>query len=126
MWRCAICAETFETIQQFQEHTKSHPKPFKCPKCSKTYGILFRLRRHSRAMHNLEINTFEFFECSYCGRKFTTKKHLKLHMIRKHFPPARSSFMCDVCGHDFKDLSSLHIHQLLHTNSPPDYVPVNR
>lgn len=125
MWRCDICAEMFETVQHFREHTTSHPKPYKCPHCTRKYAILKELWKHCRS-HTKPIKRAESFKCSYCGQKFTSKQLVRRHMFSKHLQISNPTYICDICGHDFKSTKILDNHRLLHSVHVPDYVPINR
>lgn len=123
MWRCDICTKTLETLSQFKVHRKSHPKPFKCSRCNTPFKFLSKLRRHClqsikcKDVHKFGIKIFDSFECSYCGRIFTTKIDLRNHMLFMHFRPAlppKTNYICDICGHNFNSINMLDSHRCLH------------
>ena len=49
-------------------------------------------------------------ECEVCGRKFTQKKNLKLHLSTFHGVGDAESFQCDVCSYVTKRKGDLKKH----------------
>ena len=50
------------------------------------------------------------YECEVCGRKFTKKGHLKIHLSTVHGVGDVRTFQCDVCSRVFKEKGGLTRH----------------
>lgn len=123
MFSCAACSESFDSKDTFRTHVRTAhlvQKEIKCPKCDKMCAGKGRLRKHMEKRHEEEF----LMECFHCNEQFSSKSELKQHM-RSHsitLSPAikrpidePSSYICDVCGHEFKTLAIVNRHRLTHT-----------
>ena len=54
----------------------------------------------------------EKFQCSVCGKEYTSKRGLKDHIVIKHERKGR--FKCQLCGKAFADQRPFNVHQTTH------------
>lgn len=132
MFSCAACSESFDSKDKFRMHVRdAHlvQKEVNCPKCNKVCAGKSRLRKHMQKRHQED----RLMECFHCNKPFENKIQLKQHMrthalpisapIKK--PEVPSSYICDVCGHEFRSLGTVNRHRLTHAEdgvgtNPPE------
>jgi len=56
------------------------------------------------------------WDCSFCGKKFTTKYFLKKH---RRLHTGETPYSCNLCGKTFAFQQSFHKHMLYHTDEKP-------
>ena len=135
---CKQCGKGFSALSKLEMHNASHtgykPKTFKCRQCGRGFWNKMLLRRH-QAIHgvNHELYTCnicgkEIFSksrltahqvchrpkshpCSFCGKLFLLKCHVRVHE-RKH--TGEKPYYCDICGAQFGTYARHRRHMDIH------------
>ncbi|XP_069089502.1 zinc finger protein 398-like isoform X7 [Pleurodeles waltl] len=137
-YRCVVCGEAFNDIEQAMKHQKSHitwderataasvesfmkngytkrsladDENYWCHLCEKSFSNSYKLRVHQRN-HTGE----KPYKCIICGKCFATKSYLTFH-IRTH--TGERPFLCKVCGKGFTKSYHLKVHMRTHTGEKP-------
>lgn len=116
VYTCTVCSESFIVKEDFRKHVRSEhlKKPvLKCTSCTSTFLGSTRLRKHMVQMHN----ELPKLKCDICQKLYHSKGQLTMHM-RIHL--RETSYVCDICGHEFKSLNGVNRHRLLHDQPPPE------
>ncbi|XP_043241060.1 gastrula zinc finger protein XlCGF28.1-like [Amphibalanus amphitrite] len=134
---CKLCDKTFPHIIKLNAHMRCHSGRFRCEKCGDSFPCKSKLDRHIFRRHSdggptkCDICSKEFtsrgglnkhmgivhatspkpFACGTCGRSFTTKRFLAVH-IATHTKDQEVS--CDICGKTFSHPRSLYMHKKAH------------
>lgn len=94
-------------------HQIERPRNFKCSLCDKSFHYIYKLKRHTSAVHEKIQN----FTCSICGMSFHYEKSWLTHE-KRHFDKTEK---CDECGKLFFCQQDLRRHfKLSHTE--PDII----
>lgn len=117
---CNICLSTFKTQQSLKVHSLKHSigesKLFQCHICG--FATKYRQQYHDHVKsHSATRN----LECFHCGKKFTKKTLLVIHM-QTHLTVR--NFICNVdeCKKAFKTYNSYYAHKRKHqTKSSPKF-----
>lgn len=104
-YKCSLCSYAGLFPSELEMHMTGHidHRPFKCPKCPKTYRTKGVLSDHIQVQHAED----PWFQCDKCPQKFKGKKLLGIHQ-RTHGEP---TFQCDLCGEKFKHYQHLTVHR---------------
>ncbi|XP_053385515.1 uncharacterized protein LOC128550456 [Mercenaria mercenaria] len=146
---CELCDEAFLTNTRLKTHLKNvhNIYTYLCNKCPKRFSIYSSLKRHESINHVDSNKVQRNFMCSECGRCFTAKDSLRVHMfthtgerpykcsvctasymqsghLRRHVKvthEGKLNYKCQYSGCDksFYDLSVLRVHQRSHTDERP-------
>ena len=81
-------------------------KANECRLCHVTFSDQSALAAHNHATHRLRSTHPEHpdarFECHVCGRKFTEKSNVVIHLKTVHAPDGeRRRYQCEICGIKF-------------------------
>ena len=127
---CKTCSEQFLTRYSKILHELQHKKStlLCCKTCKKTFQYPNQMRQHVKTQGCK-------FACSFCGKKYTSKRILKDHMnahagnffkcrichktfssfeyLKENHMPLHSeqkNYICDLCGKTFKSKATLQYH----------------
>ncbi|KAL9896963.1 uncharacterized protein ACN2A1_007153 isoform 3-T3 [Glossina fuscipes fuscipes] len=89
-----------------------HIGRYECYYCRKSFPNYSRMTVHQRS-HEADRPKFS---CEFCGRMYSTKQALEVHIRAIHI---KSGFPCTICGKIFPVKKSLEIHTRYHTGDFP-------
>jgi hypothetical protein len=113
---CELCGKIYTTIGDCRRHMRlKHmeiKEVFSCDICNKTYPSKSVLKDHFRNTH--VVNEVP---CTFCGKIFRNKTHLKKHMV--YHDDSKKVHKCFICPDQpgFINKASLQRHQTRHANS---------
>jgi len=132
-YECEICSKRFKHRISLKYHVKLHAdnkvlesgeKAYICHICNTHFDNKYELRKHSR-IHDpdrlLPLEERKRHACEQCGKRFTQKSNLGLHVRLKHSSQDGSEVQalrrvaCSDCGKWFSKKSNLKAHMRLHT-----------
>ncbi|KAG7259388.1 hypothetical protein CRUP_032218 [Coryphaenoides rupestris] len=141
---CTFCDRVYPGLKGLIRHERVHTSdlPFQCPKCPKAFFYASGLKLHDRThtkespilcwdcgkgcrsnsalrIHRLCCHSSaedKRFSCEHCGKSYTQKRSLDLHVAKQH---AGVRYPCAHCGKLFRSASSLTRHDLTHTQERP-------
>ncbi len=113
--KCDICGKLFKSRRDMRTHRLKHEfsKKLKCKVCENFYENKELLEEHITSTHTFSGNDSQLCDdkkqasgrktllpCAYCGRTFTTKYWLNVHVDANH----RNGlvFVCEVCECEFQ------------------------
>lgn len=104
---CTICNQLF-AHRRLETHIQSHfnfnnVSSTTCGLCLETFETKLLIRAHQKDTHGGGA-----YCCDVCGRKFTSKRSVNLHILTKH--AELKTFLCDLCGDGFAHHSVLSEH----------------
>uniref|UniRef100_A0A1B0C948 C2H2-type domain-containing protein n=2 Tax=Lutzomyia longipalpis TaxID=7200 RepID=A0A1B0C948_LUTLO len=130
-YSCEICGNMYLWKNDKENHKKQCAKMHKlptlqCQYCQNKYHTDIALNGHMRFCKKAHKKTqenqspslhedaysnenLELLNCSICGKMFSKKDYLKIH-IRTHTKPG-SSFACDLCGNLYRNFQLLKTHR---------------
>ncbi|XP_050401246.2 zinc finger protein 568 [Patella vulgata] len=126
--RCNKCNQTFSSKNGFRKHTQKATclSTFVCQKCNKTFKQQNLLKAHLQS--HVSQNPENGFRCTKCLRLFATQRGFNAHekqcstkqnVKRKENLNKSSNYICEICGKNFTQSSSLHKHTRKHSTIRP-------
>ncbi|KAK0175698.1 hypothetical protein PV327_009427 [Microctonus hyperodae] len=107
---CRYCDITLNTKEKKRQHEQNHCDTIFgqiCDMCGNKFKYQGTLNQHIKTQHTSWKNVFE---CPECSEIFAFKQQLNNHLKLFHTPSL--TYLCEECGADFKNLSSLRHHQI--------------
>lgn len=114
--KCKFCETLFSLYRDLKRHLKHHNIHFACEKCGKMYRSLRTFTVHQKT-HEDDFVKPEY-ECTTCGKKFSTKYVLRYHVKSEHMG-LKKSFICPTCGKSFTQKQSYIMHANVHLGIRP-------
>ena len=145
-YTCDECGKGFPDKSRLKIHSVTHTgiKAYSCTLCDKTFTASGSLKAHEKIAHL----GLEKVSCDQCGTLCISQKHLHTHVKTKHSPDTHKiscdykpcnktffylsdlqrhtldhtgqrPFVCDNCGHSFKQKVALNGHAKIHTGEKP-------
>ena len=137
LFKCKECPRGFASEKALENHQQEHNglKPIKCGTCDRGFSSKHRLQMHEKRMHTTvernhpckhcqkrfpsqwELAMHEKrhlghrpFECPTCGKAFTAKYSMQLHIKAVH--TKEKGLMCKICGRKFSLDGNLYEHMV--------------
>lgn len=95
-FECQVCGFNFETFGSIERHMNVHFRNYVCKECGTGFATKYRLKVHSKSMHNMGC-----FPCEQCGKVFTTQQKITNHVNAVHKLLKR--FKCTKCPERFAE-----------------------
>uniref|UniRef100_A0A8D8AA85 Zinc finger protein 26 n=1 Tax=Culex pipiens TaxID=7175 RepID=A0A8D8AA85_CULPI len=113
IFHCAACQLHFPTQQKFDAHTEKHAQKLVniCQTCNTSFPTLAALKRH-------KFTHMKPVKCAVCGRAFSSKYHLKVHMSHTH--TGENPHACELCPVRFRTVAGKQKHMRTHASEPSD------
>ncbi|XP_026748007.1 gastrula zinc finger protein XlCGF26.1-like [Trichoplusia ni] len=113
---CDICKTQYKNIYVYRNHLKysaNHSeRAFACTECNNKFASKVYLKRHYNFYHLQKSQ----FHCDICNKLFISDWRLKNHRQTRHGLSRSRDHTCNVCGKKFYTLSTLRGHQLTHSS----------
>nr|XP_022900736.1 zinc finger protein 117 isoform X1 [Onthophagus taurus] len=112
---CEFCPKIFRRRTILIRHRRLHTEPrrYICENCGLKFNDPSTLKQHKTLIHLRPNN----FECVICKQTFSLKSTLDKHIKRhSHKDGIVKEFVCDECGMEYYDKSSLKRHFLIKHN----------
>ncbi len=144
-YKCSECGKLYPNRDRLSRHQENHAEgyPYKCdyPHCNRSFKLSGSFYFHKETAHQEPQ-----FLCKHCGKRLTSKSHLKAHedavhlkiqpwlcshcgkafakksKLRGHVNRVHLKLkpcVCDTCGQAFADRSDLKSHMVKHTGEKP-------
>jgi len=106
------CTKRYSELKRLNEHRKQHYRRHRCTVngCDRAFGRRFDLKEHIKCHHS---DDREMEKCSFCTKKFLTKRLLRKHIKMAH-DATRMQFACRMCKKRFNRKSALQQHWSTH------------
>ena len=115
IFNCIMCDKGYTQRNRIVEHmhavhlTMGKERRHICQWCGKAFMRRSCLLMHEKSVH---VSKGTLYQCDKCGKNFSTKRRLKLHLV---IHSDIKKYSCNVCGRKFGHLSSFLRHKKIHT-----------
>lgn len=133
-FHCLDCDKKFKRKSSLRKHSYLHKGKFKyeCKECKVTFIDLTKFELHKNTKHKTKDSIRYHCQTLDCGKSFASPEYLKRHQITHngessallHDPslklfqiPDEFKYKCSVCEQKFKWMTSLQLHQTIHTQN---------
>ncbi|XP_023952542.2 zinc finger protein 850 [Bicyclus anynana] len=114
MPQCKVCKHGFRNDRALLAHMYAHTL-FVCSNCSKSFENRKCYMYHKEscsATRPQEVEVDGVYECDECGKKYTKKPSLRIHIIQKHLNVL--PIICQICGKRSATKNHHKSHELVH------------
>lgn len=108
---CTMCGMKFSGPKWYERHIETGCADLTCSKCPKRFTKRYNLKEHERTHLPKDVKTL-IHKCSDCQKTYRTAANLRGHTRLVH--TKERLCVCEECGKEFIDLSSLRIHKVVH------------
>ncbi|OWF43059.1 Zinc finger protein 333 [Mizuhopecten yessoensis] len=96
-------------------------KLYNCSECRYSTICKSNLNKHNKRHDVISTSKEQELVCDRCGKKYTTKFGLKLHIKNKH--ELTFKHLCDICGKGFNQAVQYRLHCSSHTVGQDNVCP---
>jgi hypothetical protein len=127
IFQCKYCQKIYKSNSILLKHEKLHSgiRPFACKFCEKSFTIKSQLKNHEKR-HTGDLP----YNCKKCNKKFLRPSVVNQHekicpgKVDKVFKKScimddEKQFSCNFCPKKFISMTSLQIHEIIHTGEKP-------
>lgn len=116
--KCDLCSIPLKDFTETNNHFQKHHKQQAYVKCCEKK---FRYRNLLVDHLNCHLNP-EYFKCKECGKSFSCRGNLSVHMKRLHRPEnVEYEYKCEDCGKTFPMNCILRVHKLSHLGTVGEF-----
>ncbi|KAH6867990.1 ankyrin repeat-containing domain protein [Alternaria rosae] len=80
---CNQCSKCFYTLSRYNQHLKTHTKPFQCSECVRSFALRSDLTRHVQARHRIGVARHACVVTG-CSFKASRKDNIRQHVKNSH------------------------------------------